>query len=154
MLGLLLSFILVPLLIKILILIFDTRTLHAYISDTIKIHSLIIWGGPYLFDLFLISYIRKRITISDDHIKEWINIVFSLLLFLSVFAPLLLYIDEINRIFRNALILKYLIMMSLAQYMNRKTRYLLYSYLLGFTFALSIYYTLQIDYNYIVFGIN
>ncbi|HGT8671204.1 TPA: O26 family O-antigen polymerase, partial [Escherichia coli O26] len=96
---------------------------------------------------------RKKIVITDLHTKQWIDIIFSLMLFLSVFSPLLLYIDEINRIFRNALLLKYLVMMSIAQYLSRPTRYILYSYLLLFTFALSIYYTLQIDYDYIVFGL-
>ncbi|EEQ3682795.1 O26 family O-antigen polymerase, partial [Escherichia coli] len=130
--GLVLSFIVVPLLIKMLILLFNTRTLHAYIADGIKVHSLIIWAGPYLFDLFLLCYFRKKIVITDLHTKQWIDIIFSLMLFLSVFSPLLLYIDEINRIFRNALLLKYLVMMSIAQYLSRPTRYILYSYLLLF----------------------
>lgn len=150
--GLLLSFVIVPFLIKALILVFDTRTLHAYISDSIKLHSLAIWGIPYLFDLFLIYHFSKKIVVTDIRIKKWIDVIFAFLLFLSVFSPLLLYIDEINRIFRNALLLKYLVLMSISPYIKRTSRYVLYAYLLLFAFLLSIYYTFQIDYDYIVFG--
>lgn len=152
--GLIAAFIVTPILIKTLVILFDTRTLQSYISQTIKVHSLIIWGGPFLLNLFLLYNIKSRIAINNISIKRWVEINFAFFLFLSMFTPFLLYIDEINRIYRNSMILNYFVLMSVSQYMGKFQRYGLYLYLFLFALALSIYYTCQIDYDYIIFGLQ
>lgn len=152
MIGLISSFVITPVFIKALIFIFDTRTLHAYISESIKVHSLVIWGAPFLLNIFLIYQLKKIAVITNPDVRNWIELIFSLMLFLALFSPLLLYIDEINRIYRNSMLLNGMVIMSLAPYLNKQTRYSLFAYLLVFSLTLSVYYTSQIDYDYIVFG--
>ncbi|WP_423060556.1 EpsG family protein [Citrobacter portucalensis] len=152
--GLISAFIVTPILIKTLVILFDTRTLQHYISQTLKFHSLIIWGGPFFLNLLLLYEIKNRIVITNTSINRWIEINIALLLFLSIFTPFLLYIDEINRVYRNSMILNYFALISVSQYMRKIQRYALYIYLFAFALALSVYYTNQIDYDYIMFGMQ
>lgn len=150
--GSVISFLIVPFIIGFLIRFFDTRTLSEYISTSVKFHSLIVWGGPYYLDLILILYLKRKIIIPKEDVISTVGVFISALTFISVFSPLLLYLDEINRIFRNAMVLKYAIFVWVMPYVSRKVKYLLFVYLMLIALLLSIYYTHQLDYDYIVFG--
>ncbi|MBK5145045.1 EpsG family protein [Budviciaceae bacterium BWR-B9] len=149
--GIVLSFIIVPFAIKALLIYFNTRTLSAYISNDIKWHSIFIWGVPFLFDLFILKLMINKY-LYDAERKKLARILYTILMVITLFMPFLLYVDEINRLFRNAVVIKYFLACIVLPSVPKLNRMIFISYLIAFAVIIGIYYVVQINYDYIIFS--
>ena len=82
-----------------------------YLSGSIKLHSLLIWGVDYFIFIIVAFHVRKRILLIyqlDKKTRENIEFLFKILLIHVIFLGFLMNFFEFNRVYRNAFILRYL----------------------------------------------
>jgi hypothetical protein len=82
-----------------------------YLSNSVKIHSLIIWGVDYFIFITIAFYLCRYISSQYycyNKSYDYIEFLFKILLIHIVFLGFLMYFFEFNRVYRNAFILRYL----------------------------------------------
>jgi hypothetical protein len=150
----LLSFALAPFLIPLLGSVSSLRTISYYLSSSLKIHSLIIWGVSLFVDLLLIDYFVKRIKIHvSESTMRFIIVLYSTLLLMLAFSSGLLFVDEFNRLFRTGYVLKYILVASIIPFLSLKNSLILISYVFFSVLVMGIYFTVMLNYDFILFGL-
>lgn len=151
--SVLFSFALSPFLIPLLGSVSSLRTISYYMSSSLKIHSLIIWGVSLFFDLLLIGYFQKKIRIKNESTMSFIIVIYSALLLMLCFSSALLFVDEFNRLFRTGYVLKYILVASIIPFLSLKNSLILIFYVFFSALIMGIYFTLMLNYDFILFGL-
>lgn len=127
--------------------------LYSYLSDTIKLKSILIWGLDYFLFIFVAYNLRKHILIQPSLLCgdfKKIDFLFKILIIHVVFLGFLMYFFEFNRVYRNAFILRYLFVGVCFPYISLNFRLLVVIYIflnsLFFSYLSSI--NLEGSYDY------
>ncbi len=125
------------------------RTLSSYISPTIKIYSLAIWGTP-LFFFIIITQFKKSIRniINKD---SFLNYLYSFMLSMLCFLPLVVYFTEFNRVFRLSFLIILILSSYIFRYLNLTERLVLSLFLILLFSSFSLFYSYQLNYDWILF---
>lgn len=124
-----------------------------YTADTVKVNSLIIWGGILVADLIVLSYFIRRIDSTTAKNMKLIYLLFDVMFTSMIFLASVLYLYEFNRLFRMLFLVKYFLAVFMLPNMKRQSQFLLLLYLIATTslFAFLYSYGVEgIDYNYVL----
>jgi hypothetical protein len=125
------------------------RTLHNYQTDEFKLSSLVIWGGAVLFNIFILSKFKKGV----NFINQRDNILFSRIFNFSVASlimlPGLIYMFEFNRLYR--FVLFALIIPAIVLHNNSRKMHFFIP-VIALNFLLGIYYSVELDYDKILWS--
>ena len=132
--------------------IFPVRTLLEYQSFNLKYHSLFFWVLPLLVLLGVLKYFSAKCDMYSDRNYDLYKFLFNMS-FLSVgFFSGLLILFEFNRLYRFSYLLTFLAGILLLPNLQPKKRILLSSILVAYAFLYGIYYSSELDYDWIFWG--
>lgn len=140
--------------IKLMSATFGLRNIDFYISNQIKMGSLITWGSILVLDIFVFSYLVKKINTKNcPAISLYgVTILYSIIVSSLVLIGGLLFLDEFNRVFRSMFVIKYLMGAMMFSYLSNASRLILVTHMLLTSCIFGLYYAYSLNYDYILFG--
>lgn len=122
-----------------------------YLSDSIKLHSLVIWGVDYFIFICIAFYLREYVAKKNGYnVKFYENVefLFKILLIHIIFLGFLMYFFEFNRVYRNSFILKYLYLSVCLQYLPYRIKIKIAIYIFINASIFSYLSTINLDNSY------
>lgn len=122
-----------------------------YLSNSIKFHSLLIWGVDYFVFIIIAFYLRNYIVFQCGHHNksyDHIEFLFKILLIHIIFLGFLMYFFEFNRVYRNAFILRYLFIGACLPILPSKIQVKLAIYIFINALVFSYLSTINLDESY------
>lgn len=105
--------------------------LNSYITSDVSVDSLMIWGGYELFLIIALFYLGYSKFIHAPYIEEWkkdfSSSVLRFMLYGISISGILLFLDEIHRIYRLFFLVGYLLYGLVENHLSRKNRFFLFT---------------------------
>lgn len=126
-----------------------------YTSSSIKISSLIIWGGILVADLFVLNYFIKQVDKESTKNISLIYFLFDVMFSSLIFLGSVMYLFEFNRLFRMLFLIKYLLAALILPRIKLEGKIILFLYLIITTSTFAFLYSIGagsdgIDYNFVL----
>ncbi len=127
---------------------------QSYLAQDIKYQSLLVWGLDYIVYMFIATRILRyavlnpNIRVVSEEQKNKIFVLYKFMIIHAIFLGFLVYFFEFNRIFRNAYIIRNLLLTALLPFMSFRTRIMVIMYLFVNPMVFSFLSTLNLDGDY------
>lgn len=130
------------------------RNLYSYTLDGIKYISWATWVTPIVITLIISETFEKKSSIKNYEIFYLYSLIKRITIISLGFSAGLLYLYEFNRVYRLIFMFQSLSVIFLLSYLGCRLRLYLYLYLVILIGFFGIYYSYNLKYDYIYWGIE